>query len=637
MKPCKQRSRRFLSRWAGWFFAANIILLFLISLNYISFLPNISSAPLITTKGLWMAWLFVLLAFIGQLSLFAAGGLVLALAVIMIYPRRWAAFMISTTISMITAFLLIIDSAAYHLFHLHIVGVVWNILRSGVISQAIDLSSMEWMLVFGFIVVLLIIEWAIAFLIWRRLQRTKPRRWGRYVLVSLGACLFLSYTLYLSVGSFGRNLTKVQRSNDHLIVMEAEVIPYYEDFLSLIIPGSHSMQKLANINDGYFAQNKQIDKPLNYPLHPIVAKSVKHPYNIVIITIDTWRYDMQNAKLTPNIEKFSKRSWQFTDNYSGGNSTRPGIFSLFYSLPGNYWTAMLTQHQSPVFVEQLLRDHYQMGIFASASLHYPAFDDTVFRAVNNLKIDTQGSTPADRDRKITKEFKQFIDKRNRKKPFFSFLFYDAVHAYCSSGNYPRPYQPEVSECDRLVLTNNTNPVPYLNRYKNALHFDDGLVGQVLNQLKKQHLLKNTIVIITADHGEEFNDEKMGYWGHASAYDPYQIKTPLIIHWPHKKPRIIRYKTSHFDIVPTLMRKVLGVTNPISDYSVGQSLLHKGGRPYFIVGSYVDYAIVKNNRITTIFPGGNYEITYANDHPIPNAKLNLKTLKSVFLQLNRYFK
>ncbi|WP_306686870.1 sulfatase-like hydrolase/transferase [Candidatus Coxiella mudrowiae] len=54
--------------------------------------------------------------------------------------------------------------------------------------------------------------------------------------------------------------------------------------------------------------------------------------------------------------------------------------------------------------------------------------------------------------------------------------------------------------------------PYLNRYRNAAHFDDALVGQVLQALKGHQLLKNTIVIITADHGEEFNENHQNYWG-----------------------------------------------------------------------------------------------------------------------------
>nr|WP_280124279.1 hypothetical protein [Coxiella endosymbiont of Ornithodoros amblus] len=39
----------------------------------------------------------------------------------------------------------------------------------------------------------------------------------------------------------------------------------------------------------------------------------------------------------------------------------------------------------------------------------------------------------------------------------------------------------------------------------------------MQTLKTHHVLKNTIVIITADHAEEFNKSHQNYWGHTSDY------------------------------------------------------------------------------------------------------------------------
>ena len=107
---------------------------------------------------------------------------------------------------------------------------------------------------------------------------------------------------------------------------------------------------------------------------------------------------------------------------------------------------MLAQQRGPVFIHELLKDHYQMGIFRSASLHYPAFDKTVFREIKNLRINTPGAESFDRDRAITKEFKHFVNHLKPNKPFFSFVFYDETHNYCeSSAHYPQPFQPAVVE------------------------------------------------------------------------------------------------------------------------------------------------------------------------------------------------
>ncbi len=83
-----------------------------------------------------------------------------------------------------------------------------------------------------------------------------------------------------------------------------------------------------------------------------------------------------------------------------------------------------------------------------------------------------------------------------------------------------------------MLKNDSDPVPYLNRYRNAGHFDDNLVKQVLNNLATQGLLKNTIVIITADHGEEFNESHQDFWGHASDYTRGKfIHACHLLAWP----------------------------------------------------------------------------------------------------------
>ncbi|ACJ21080.1 DUF3413 domain-containing protein [Coxiella burnetii] len=629
-------SRRQLYRWSGWFFVANTFLYFLIGLNYLLYLPDFNTIPLMTRAGVILGWVFMLTGLLGQLALVAFLCCIPVLLIISCIPRRAVAFGAGVLMAAAAALFLIADAVIYHLYHYHLAGVVWQIIRAGVFTQVLELSWVEWASIAFLALILIILEGLIAFIIWRKVRR-KPKLNGGMMGVVFAASLFLSYTLTLNTSMAVTEDASAQ-SNDHVLVMEAQVIPYYNTVLGFLLPGKNSELKLQTRDDGYFVQNSQVVKSLNYPLHPLQCRLPQKPHNIVVIALDAWRFDMLNPDVTPNIYNFSKKAWVFKNNLSGGNCTRPGIFSLFYSIPANYWSAVLAQHRSPVFIHQLLQDHYQMGIFRSASLHYPAFDQTVFREVKNLQINTPGAESFDRDRRITHEFKNFINHRDPNRPFFSFVFYDETHNYCeSSANYPQPFQPAVKVCNRLLLNNHTNPLPYLNRYRNAGHFDDALTGQVLQTLKTNHLLKNTIVIITADHGEEFNESHQNYWGHASDYTPWQIHTPMIIYWPGKKPQVFNYRTSHYDIVPTLMQSALGCQNPTTDYSVGTPILKKGQRPFLITNSYIDYAIVKPNRVTRIYPAGNYAILYPTGKPIPGASLNAKTLSEVFGVLNKYFR
>jgi len=629
-------SRRFLCRWVGWFFVANTILYFSIGLNYLFFMPNFNAIPLITLRGMVIGWSFMLTGLLGQSAVFAFAVCFVTVILTLCYPRKWFVVSIAVALASAMGLFLIVDSIVYHLYRYHLAGVVWQIIQSGAATQILALSWVEYTFAAAIAIVLLLVELCLALLVWRWFCH-KKRRHGWLVGLVFAACLFISYMLTLSVGVAVSKDVQVQ-SNEHVLVMEAQIIPYYNNILGLLLPGKKVGIQLQTRDNGYFVQNPQINKPLQYPLHSMQCEPPKKPYNIVIIVLDAWRFDMLNSKVTPNIYKFAKKSWIFKNNLSGGNSTRPGIFSLFYSIPPNYWTAMLKQRRGPVFIHQLLKSGYQMGIFQSGSMHYPALDKTVFREVKHLKVSTPGAESFDRDRKITKEFKYFIKHLNLYKPFFSFVFYDETHNYCeSSANYPKPFHPAVKVCNRLLLNNKTNPLPYLNRYRNAAHFDDALTGEVLKTLKSRDLLKNTIVIITADHGEEFNDSHQGYWGHAIAYTPWQIHTPMVIYWPHEKPDVYKHFTSHYDIVPTLMTKALGCTNPISDYSVGVPIRNIHQQPFIISGSYIDYAIIDGDRVTRIYPEGNYAIESFQGSPIPQATLNMQHLERAFKELSRYFK
>ncbi len=53
--------------------------------------------------------------------------------------------------------------------------------------------------------------------------------------------------------------------------------------------------------------------------------------NIVVIGIDTWRYDAMTPAISPNIYQFAKKALQFRNQWSGGNCTEPGLFSFIFT------------------------------------------------------------------------------------------------------------------------------------------------------------------------------------------------------------------------------------------------------------------------------------------------------------------
>ena len=65
---------------------------------------------------------------------------------------------------------------------------------------------------------------------------------------------------------------------------------------------------------------------------------------------------------------------------------------------------MLAEQRGAEFISQLQKQNYQLGIFASAKLYSPEFDRTIFSQVDDLRLQSKGSSPRERDQNIRDEF-----------------------------------------------------------------------------------------------------------------------------------------------------------------------------------------------------------------------------------------
>jgi membrane-anchored protein YejM (alkaline phosphatase superfamily) len=115
----------------------------------------------------------------------------------------------------------------------------------------------------------------------------------------------------------------------------------------------------------------------------------------------------------------------------------------------------------------------------------------------------------------------------------------------------------------------------LNRYRNALHRVDALLGELLAQLHDSGLEERTIIAVTGDHGESFWED--GRFTHTSLLSRPQLHVPLVLSIPGQAPRRLSQLTSHMDVMPTLL-DAAGISPPPSQYSDGVSLLREPGRP-----------------------------------------------------------
>lgn len=351
----------------------------------------------------------------------------------------------------------------------------------------------------------------------------------------------------------------------------------------------------------HFAKNLGVDAPrdikyksddslhLAYPLSPLVVEKPQQPLNVVWLVAESWRWDMLDPRIMPSTWQFAGEAARFTNHFSGGNGTRMGMFTLFYGLHGPYWFSMLKETRPPVVMDLFRQQGYQWQMYTSAKFSYPEFDKTLFAGVESSAMDdkNQGLGWKD-DRRHVDQMLQFIDGRDQGKPFMTFMFFESPHAHY--------YFPEENVVEKDYLADFNYATMDLerdvgkikNRYINSCNHLDSQFARIINHLRERDLLKNTIVIMTGDHGEEFMEN--GRWGHNSMFHNQQVHTPLVVWMPGMTPAVYEHATSHIDWVPTLL-PMLGVKNPVSDYAQGRSLFDTSARDYRVASDWSSIAVM----------------------------------------------
>lgn len=323
----------------------------------------------------------------------------------------------------------------------------------------------------------------------------------------------------------------------------------------------------------------------NYPAYPIRRSAERRKYNVVWLVCESWRADMLDPGIMPRTWRFAEEHGiRFARNYSGGNNTRMGVFSMFYGLYGSYWFPFLDVRRGPELIDWMIADGYDIRCFTSAKFSYPEFDHTVFSNLpdSSLHSDDNGVTYT-RDIRNTKLLLDFIGGDHGGRPFMAFMFFESPHYPYEFPDENAVFKPFVGKVDYLEL-GPSHATEIKNRYKNCCRTLDGFLGQVFDMLEERMMLDDTIVIVVGDHGEEIFEH--GKQGHGQNFSDVQTRTPLIIHLPGEAPRVYRGMSSHLDI-PAMLAPYFGVENPASDFSHGINLLGPGAprRRYTVITQY----------------------------------------------------
>lgn len=220
-----------------------------------------------------------------------------------------------------------------------------------------------------------------------------------------------------------------------------------------------------------------------------------------------------------------------------------------------------------------------------------------------------------RDEILTDGVVRWLDARNKSEPFFAYIHligphdpYDPPPASLAGfrdpawGNEPGRVKPPArvhSIFDAAPSLDERGREMMVAQYNGAIAFVDGLVDQIEQALTRQGVLDDTLIVLTADHGEEFYEH--GNWGHGVRLYQEIVGIPLLFHYPRGlKPGRRADPAMLVDVFPTMLR-IVGLTADMPHLN-GRDLFaaNQHGVPfayaeYFSVegGSYASRMVLRN--------------------------------------------
>ncbi|MBE6375142.1 MAG: DUF3413 domain-containing protein [Lentisphaerae bacterium] len=339
---------------------------------------------------------------------------------------------------------------------------------------------------------------------------------------------------------------------------------------------------------------------MKYPLQKLNFQQPGKKKNVILILVDSMRADMFNPSVMPRLYQMSEKlpSVKFMQHFSGGNCTKTGVFSLFYGIPGFYFDQAFRCGSGAAIIDSFIANDYDIKIFSSGTLASPPFNRTVFVNVPNINPHVPGTTKLARDKSCFKQFSKFLKERNKNKPYFAFLFLDGLHGNSIEKGFKRKFGSTMTQVNYLNISNDEKSRNELLTFtKDATNYMDYALWKFFKENNiSEEIARDTVVIITADHGNEYGETQMKNWGHNSNFAKYQTQVPLVIFGLDRPAQTVNYRTSSLDVSATIMQDVLGCTNDIADYSLGKNLFDPSPRPYIISTSYLETALICEDKV-----------------------------------------
>jgi arylsulfatase A-like enzyme len=276
--------------------------------------------------------------------------------------------------------------------------------------------------------------------------------------------------------------------------------------------------------------------------------------NLVVVTLDTTRTDYLSAygstrAFTPGVDSLAATGIVFDHAVSAAPLTLPAHTSLFTGLlPPRHGVRdnadrPLAEHYVTLAEVLRSRNFSTAAFVASAVLGrdrgltqgFDVYSDgSQFNHWNRRRTERRGD-------EVVGEAVTWLRQRRGSRFFLWIHLYDA-HA---------PYEPP-APFDNLYSS---------NPYAGEIAFADAQLGWLIDELRRDGNMKNTIVIVAGDHGESLGDH--GEREHGMFLYETVARVPLVIHAPRLQARRVAAVTRLVDVMPTAL-DLLGIDVPVVD-------------------------------------------------------------------------
>jgi arylsulfatase A-like enzyme len=309
--------------------------------------------------------------------------------------------------------------------------------------------------------------------------------------------------------------------------------------------------------------------------------------NIVLVSIDSLRSDHVHAygyarETTPTIDQLARDGVLFQTVVSPTSWTLPAHLTMLTSLPpeehGVVRDGMRLRNDATTLTEVLWQAGYATAGFVSApyldadygfSQGFDYYDDYTIAKWDQFSSHHGITSPS--LLRITSDWLEQWDARGRERPFFLFVhMWDVHYDYTPPPPYDSLFDPDYTGTvtgenyefgSQVYLGMDPRDLQHIIAlYDGEIRYTDLYLGKLVQRLRDLGVFDNTIVVVTADHGDEFFEH--GHKGHRKTLYDESVLVPLVIRYPAKLPagQRVESQVRLMDVGPTVLT-LAGVARP----------------------------------------------------------------------------